>query len=312
MSRKITQEEFLKRFYQSFPQAKVEVLEYDSLKKPCRLKCLKCGKELYQRRAEYFCKNWGCCEGKNESKIELIKRLCSENGHYEFIKQTDTLHVIIKHLDCGMEQKRTIQSATAHPCSCQNCNTRSSRLRLIFEQAKQKVEVAFEGNIELLFFDGVDSKKSQFRCRKCGLIFNQALDNFTSKCRGCPKCDQRRSKGERSMRRFLDERGIKYNEQVRVPELGKLSFDFEIWGEDGNRICFIEIQGDQHYREVFRYHSRPDYFKTQQQHDEEKRQWCKANNLPLYEIYNNCGILENLDILDNLNSTTISAKESKA
>lgn len=114
------------------------------------------------------------------------------------------------------------------------------------------------------------------------------------------------------MRRFLDERGIKYNEQVRVPELGKLSFDFEILREDGNRVCFIEIQGDQHYKEVFRYHSRPDYFKIQQQHDEEKRQWCKANNLPLYEIYNNCGVLENLDILNNLNSTTISAKESKA
>ena len=47
-------------------------------------------------------------------------------------------------------------------------------------------------------------------------------------------------------------------------------------------------------------------------HDEQKREFCKEHNIPLFEIINNSGKLTNLDILDKFlsNSTTISAKES--
>lgn len=64
------------------------------------------------------------------------------------------------------------------------------------------------------------------------------------------------------MKKWLKERSIEFNEQIRVPELGKLSFDFEILSK-GKRIGFIEVQGEQHYEEVFHYPSRLNYFKTQ-------------------------------------------------
>ena len=108
MSRKITKEVFLQRFYQRYPEAKIDVLTYDSLKKFCKIKCLICGKVYSKPRAEGFLSSWKCCEGNNESKIELIKRLCNESGEYQFIKQLDALHIVIKHLKCGNELTKSV------------------------------------------------------------------------------------------------------------------------------------------------------------------------------------------------------------
>lgn len=309
MSRKITKEEFLNRFYTRFPDSKIEIIEYSSLKKPCQIKCKECGKEYFKTRAESFLTSWNCCGSHNEKKIEMIKRLCEESEHYQFIKQLDSTHVVIKHLDCGNELKKSIQSAISSCCSCYICNTQSQKLRISLEEAQKQLDEKFNGELTCLFFDGVDSKKSKYRCNKCGLIFNQSHYNLLSKCRGCPKCDRRHSKGEQAMKKWLKERSIEFNEQIKVPELGKLSFDFEILSK-GKRIGFIEVQGEQHYEEVFHYPSRPNYFKTQQKNDILKRDWCKENNIPLYEVINKSGRLLNLDILNELSSTTISEKES--
>lgn len=85
MSRKITQEEFLSRFYQRYLEAQIKILSYDGIKNPCKLECLKCGKLYYKNSAGDFLKSWKCCE-KVEPKLDLIKRLCMEDGHYQFIK----------------------------------------------------------------------------------------------------------------------------------------------------------------------------------------------------------------------------------
>ena len=311
MSRAITKEEFLKRFTTKFPSAEIEIIDYVSLKKPCKVQCLKCGKIIEKTRAEGFLTAWPCCEGKNETKVDLVKRLCDEDGHYKFIKQIDSRTVIIKHLDCGNEMTKSIQAAISAPCSCAQCGTQGQKLRISIQEAQKQLDETFEGNLEILFFDGVDSKASQYRCKKCGLIFNQSHYNLLAKCRGCPKCDQRRSKGELSMRKWLEERQITYKEQISFAELGGLRFDFGVYEGDILR-ALIEVQGEQHFREVFHYPSRPDYFKTQIMHDEQKREFCKEHNIPLFEIINNSGKLTNLDILDKFlsNSTTISAKES--
>lgn len=297
MSRKVTKEVFYQRFQDRYPEAVIKILEYNGLKSSCKIKCLKCGKEIEKKRAESFLTSFPCCEGNNETKIELIKRLCEKDEGYEFIKQVDSTHVIIKHLCCGSEFKKSIQAAISAPCICSECQSQSKKLRLTKSQAQQQLDESFLGSIEVVFFDGVDSKKSQFRCKKCGLLFNQSYYNLLKKCRGCPKCDQRKSKGERAMRKYLEEKGKEYREQVRISDLGRLSFDFEIISSSGETICFIEVQCEQHYREVFKYKNRSNYFLIQQEHDQQKRDWCKKWGYPLYEIISEDGILKNLDIL---------------
>lgn len=309
MSRKVTQEEFVKRVKQYYPDAEFEVLKYHSLKKPTTIRCLYCETIHERSRAEFFIKNWPCCGKNEESSYEKIVRLCKENGHFEVVKKVDSLHLIMRHLDCGNEFKKTIQAAIAAPCACQFCQTQGKKLRISKEDAQKQLDEIFNGEIELLSFDGVDSKNSKFRCLKCGLIFSRSYYVQVHGCRGCPKCDQRKSKGERNMRNWLEERKIIYKEQIRFSELPRLAFDFGVYDDKGNLKYLIEVQGEQHFKEVFHYPSRPNYFKTQQEHDEQKRAFCKEKGIPLYEILNSSGKLTNLEILPN--STTISCGESK-
>jgi hypothetical protein len=68
MSKRVDKEEFLKRFYNSFPEQKVEILEYSAITNPARLKCCYCGKEHYKKSANNFLKNYKCCKEEGLTK----------------------------------------------------------------------------------------------------------------------------------------------------------------------------------------------------------------------------------------------------
>jgi hypothetical protein len=111
--------------------------------------------------------------------------------------------------------------------------------------------------------------------------------------RGCPSCNRWKSKGEVFIAHYLEEKGVNFEEQVKVPELGTQKFDFGIY-KDGKIECFIEVQGEQHFekREIFR-----DSLEVIQARDERKRAYCKEHNIPLYELIYKKGKFLNLDIL---------------
>ncbi len=173
MSRKIDETEFLRRFRFCFPDAKIEILEYASLKAKCIVKCAKCGKE-FVGIAQNFLKSWNCC-GEIE-KIRQIQRACFQNGHYEFVKQLNSSVVIIKHLDCGNELKKNLQNFN-FICFCPICQNNNQNLR-------SAAEANLDKNLQILFLKD-EKAKAQFRCKNCGLIFYSTLDKAKN---GCPKC----------------------------------------------------------------------------------------------------------------------------
>lgn len=75
MSKKVTKEEFLKRFNTIYPEACIEVLEYTAITNPCKIKCLKCGKEYSKSSANGFLNQFKCCGAHNETRYEKIVRL---------------------------------------------------------------------------------------------------------------------------------------------------------------------------------------------------------------------------------------------
>ena len=58
-----------------------------------------------------------------------------------------------------------------------------------------------------------------------------------------------------------------------------LRFDFAIFDNEFNVIMLVEYQGEQHYIDC-------GYFGSYQRNysDKKKRDYCKSNNIPLYEI----------------------------
>ena len=120
------------------------------------------------------------------------------------------------------------------------------------------------------------------RCLNCGQeksVNGESLRNGTSTNCGCEK-----SRGERWIKTFLEEKSLSFIQQYSISELkgingGKLSFDFFL---PERQIC-IEYQGIQHYEPIEFFGGEARYNK-QKENDELKRQFCNLNKLQLIEV----------------------------
>lgn len=68
-----------------------------------------------------------------------------------------------------------------------------------------------------------------------------------------------------------------------LKKIRPLKFDFAIFDNKDTLKYAIEYQGQQHYEPV-KYFGGKDSFVKQQKYDEEKRKYCKENNIQLIEI----------------------------
>ena len=291
MAKKITQQEFLERFYRSFPEAKIEILDYSAISRPIKIKCLKCGNIIVQEKASDLLKYYFCCID-SKTKLERLYEIYSRSNEYELIKKIDKDNVIVHCKKCGNDIKRDIPSCLASPFACRFCNTIKINNMISKEEVQERLNEKFFNTIQILTYNG-QLEKSTYKCLKCGLIFQQKQICLVQS-RGCPKCDRWKSKGESFIANYLSERKINYKEQVAVPELPLQHFDFGIYNENNEILCYIEVQGEQHYINTTR-------FKTPlekvQERDNRKRKYCKENNIKLYELIYKKGKFLNLDIL---------------
>lgn len=101
---------------------------------------------------------------------------------------------------------------------------------------------------------------------------------------GCPLCNE--SRGEREIRKWLDEYGIEYIRQYRVdlPQAlfsrNNLKIDFFVPSHN----IFIEFNGEQHYKYMPFFHESEEDFAIQQDRDHRLRTYCKQNKIRLIEI----------------------------
>lgn len=306
MSKKITKQEFLSRFYRNYPEAKIELLDYTAISKPLKIRCARCGEEYSRPRAREFLNLFSCCGSHPEiRKIDKLKKLYAESNEFDFIKQKDKDHFIVHHKKCGQDLTRVISNALDNPMACKFCDTRARAQMLSIQEVQEKIDERFFGEIQILDYNG-QLKKNHYKCLRCGLIFTQQ-QTCLMQSRGCPKCDRNKSKGEKFIARLLEENQVEFQEQVSIPELPLQRFDFGIY-QNNKLCCFIEVQGEQHRetREIFR-----DSLEKIQERDQRKRDFCREHQIPLYELIYQKGKFKNLDILP-LDSTTISIKESKS
>lgn len=291
MSKKITKEIFLKRFYKSFPEAEIEILKYTAITNPAVIKCCKCGKIHENKSANNFLKNYSCCTEAGVIRYERLQRIYAEINDYHLIKKVSPYDVIVHCDKCGNDIKRNIQSCLQSPTACKFCETSKQKNSLTKEEVQKRLDEQFYGTVELLTYNG-QLKNNTYRCRRCNLIFKSSQINMQA-TRGCPKCDRQKSKGEAFIAHLLKDNNIDFKEQVQVKELPLQKFDFGVYENDEIKY-YIEVQGEQHYQEN-------SFFKTPlsiiQERDDRKREYCKKHNIPLYELIYKKGKFLNLDIL---------------
>jgi hypothetical protein len=118
-------------------------------------------------------------------------------------------------------------------------------------------------------------------------IFTQSPEEHINGC-GCPICKE--SRGERTIRIFLEENKIRFIQQHKFDmcrNILPLPFDFYL---PDHNIC-IEFQGEQHYK-PFKYFGGEPKFKLTMKRDKIKQTYCKENFINLIIIPFNKPIIE--------------------
>jgi hypothetical protein len=120
--------------------------------------------------------------------------------------------------------------------------------------------------------------KVAIKCQKHG-VFKQRANNHLNGI-GCPICNE--SRGEGSIRKFLDEKNISFIRQYRFKDCKyKRSLPFDFYLPDFN-TC-IEYDGEQHFKPKHNWGGIQEYNMTVKK-DNIKTDYCISNNLKLIRI----------------------------
>lgn len=90
---------------------------------------------------------------------------------------------------------------------------------------------------------------------------------------------------EEKVMKVLKKDGIYFEREKTFSDLrkGKYRFDFYCpYVEGGGAI--VEVQGQQHYQQIKKFHSSLKDFKAGQERDRRKISYCLANSIPIYCI----------------------------
>lgn len=93
------------------------------------------------------------------------------------------------------------------------------------------------------------------------------------------------SKGEEKIVALLQRGRYRFEREKRFSDLKKGLYRFDFYVVGGRAVpCLIELQGEQHYRFVSKFHSSRADFKTAQERDRRKISYCLSHSIPLYII----------------------------
>lgn len=122
--------------------------------------------------------------------------------------------------------------------------------------------------------------KIKHKCLICGLEWDACPDSLLHDG-GCPNC-KNKSIGEKKISIWLDNNNIQYEKQkvfIDCRDKHPLPFDFYLQ----NYNILIEYNGIQHYEPV-EYFGGKEKFESQVKRDNIKKEYCKKNNISLFEI----------------------------
>lgn len=166
---------------------------------------------------------------------------------------------------------------------CPECKKRKLRSLHQFDK-EEVVEILKKMNLDIEYdLSSYQNVQSMVKCTclNCGNVWETAVANIIYSKSGCPSCNS--SKGEKEIRRFLEQNNIKFETQKKFEDCRgnrrPLPFDFYI--KDYNLL--IEFQGIEHYKPI-PFFGGESSFEKRKILDEIKRQYAINNGYNFLEI----------------------------
>ena len=298
MSRRLTHEEFMEKFYVKNENAEnIEILgEYINNRTKIKCKCKIDGYE-WEATPNNLLNGTGChkCKSNKEKKThkEFINELKEINDDIEILGEYVNNRTKIK---CKCKIDEYEWSATPHSLldgktGCPKCAGKiKDKTTKYFIQEMKKIN----DDIEILGKYKGTGVKIKCRCKIDNHIWYATPNNLLNN-HGCPKCNA--SKGEKRIAKYLDNKNIKYIhdkqyfKDLKNNKNGILRPDFII----ENMKIWIEFDGEQHFR-VVDFSSKnkelaKEQFRIIQENDKLKNEYAKEHGWKLIRIpyweYNN-------------------------
>lgn len=191
--------------------------------------------------------------------------------------------------DCGNEiivSSQDIKSGHTKSCGCLSTKKRGSGLIDLTGQRFGKL-VVIERAEDYVYKHKKRTQTTSPRwlCKcDCGNTITVQGGNLRSGNSTHCGCESPISKGEKIIATFLDSNNIKYFREYSFDDLKSdngnlLRFDFAILNSQNDIVMLIEYQGEQHYINCGSFGAYQRKYS-----DKMKRDYCKANNIHLYEI----------------------------
>jgi hypothetical protein len=281
-NKKVTNEEFIERC--SLLHNKkydYSLTKYISKSKPVKIICPEHGVFESTPQSHFF-KKVGCrkCKGRVYNTEDFIKKsTLIHNNKYDYslvkyIKNKNKVKIICT--EHGVFE----QVANYHLSGfgCISCGGKEEMTREEF------IEISKSIHGDLYNYSLVEYKNNKTKvkiiCRKHG-VFEQ-LPYSHKGGSGCSSCFE--SKGEKEVKRYLNNNNIKYESQKRFDDClsiryVNLRFDFYL---PEKNVC-IEYDGEQHFH-INEYFGGEEGYKTTKQNDEIKNNYCFKNNIKLIRI----------------------------
>lgn len=275
-------EEVQKRINQIWNNGSIEILNFDGLNHPVKIKCNICGNiETIQFGRTLFSRKRPCgvCADNPKNKIHKQVIELAKQNNMTLIQWNGTNQKMkVRCNSCGQIFERWPNNFIKAPDVCYWCSNNGG-----FGYTKDKVQErvnAWLGNNDYEILEYKEMRKPALIRHKCGLIFSQQIHNFV-RGRGCPKCYATQSRYERKVRRYLDSNNINYDVQVRFKDCneGRSSYDFKIYNKDST-FFLCEVQGEQHYKDILFLGG----LEYNQSRDKIKRDYCEKKGIKLIEI----------------------------
>lgn len=280
MGKKLTLKEFEERLKLSFPNSKLEIIEYNGLKEPMEIKCLKCGRIIKESRAEGVFSRINICSSCKEfnTRKEKIKYLESLQDTLEIL-EIGRKNTKIKCHSCGEVFERTTVGVMSNFNNCPNCNSFYQKQANSLQEAEEYLSKKFpDHNYKVLQYSTFHGNCA-IKHEDCKFVYKGRFDSFCNS-RGCPKCYRKKSKGEQRIEKWLINHKINYISQYPLSlktDMKRYKFDFYL--PDFN--IAIEYNGEQHYIK------KKDFFdglEITQNRDRKKKEYCLENNIELLII----------------------------
>lgn len=275
---KISKDDFLKKLKEIYPEDDYELMDefkgYET-KMHFKHKCgniIECIPHTLVGSSSPFKYCIHCNPIKNRTyDIKEIKDFIEKDNQYTLISDkyiNNKSKIKIKHNKCkGIFEMSFNRFQCGDQCPICNGHQRYPKEKFIKEFKKNNKNYEMVSEYKSL------SKPLKIKHKNCGKEFtiNEARRSYPN-CK-CPFCYPNISKGESTIKEFLERNNIEFEQQKKFDTCkykNKLPFDFYL----PEYRLLIEFDGQQHFENIFGFYGDED-FKLTQKRDRIKNKWVK-------------------------------------